>query len=101
MYSLCCFFVFCFRVFLFCDFFGDSVGYFFLLKEYKNIVISLVLALKKIELYLKLAWNLQPHNHKHKIDILQSVNWDMTEGLHVLECEQMAEPCITVPSQNL
>lgn len=94
MYSLCCFFVFLFQGFLW-------TLHSILLKEYKNIVISLVLALKKIELYLKLAWNLQPHNHKHKIDILQSVNWDMTEGLHVLECEQMAEPCITVPSQNL
>lgn len=94
MYSLCCFFVFLFQGFLW-------TLHSILLKEYKNIVNSLVLALKKIELYLKLAWNLQPHNHKHKIDILQSVNWDMTEGLHVLECEQMAEPCITVPSQNL
>lgn len=79
MYSLCCFFVFLFQGFLW-------TLYSILLKEYKNIVISLVLALKKIELYLKLAWNLQPHNNKHKIDILQSVNWDMTEGLHVLEC---------------
>lgn len=101
MYSLCCFFVFCFSVFYFVAFFEIQLDIFFLLKEYKNIVISLVLALKKIELYLKLAWNLQPHNHKHKIDIIQSVNWDMTEGLHVPECEQMAEPCITVPSQNL
>lgn len=92
------FLCFLFRGFLFFGFFGDSVGYFFFLKSTK---ISLSHWCEKIVLHMKLAWNLQPHNHKHKIDILQSVNWDMTEGLHVLECEQMAEPCITVPSQNL
>lgn len=29
------------------------------------------------------------------MNILQSVNWDMSEGLHVLEGEHMTEPCIT------
>lgn len=88
------FFVFCFRVFYFVAFLEIQLDILF----YKGSTKISLSHLKKIELHMKLAWNLQPHNHKHKIDILQSVNWDMTEGLHVLECEQMAEPCITVPS---